>query len=186
MFHDSWSIDGQWRYPEISKEAASSEEQRRCPWCWELIERSATRCGHCGKDVHPLRGSASAEVEAPVPAPDEPGEKVGGGQAARPEQTPAVPVDLDSPSGIALWWVTAILVYAILLFGVAVAVPFPPAGLGVGMLAAEIVAAYLINRALWRRAREWSIARVRKMVIYLAAAVVVLIALGWIRRRFIG
>ena len=151
-----------------------------------MIDRSATKCDHCGKEVHPLRGSSSGAVEAVVPPSDEQGDTIPGTTEARPEKPPAAAVDLESSYGVAIWWVTAILVYAILLFGVAVAFPFPPAGLAAVMLAAEIVAAYFINRALWRRARAWSAAKVRKLVIYLAVAVVVLIALGWVRRRFFG
>ncbi|UCG87031.1 MAG: hypothetical protein JSW71_00335 [Gemmatimonadota bacterium] len=133
-----------------------------------------------------MRGSTPPAGEAPVSAADESREGEVVGPSARIQEAPATPVDLESSSGVAMWWVTAILVYAILLFGVAVAYPFPPSGLAIALLAAEIVAAYFINRALWRRAREWSSVRVRKLVIYLAVAVVVLIALGWIRRRFIG
>ena len=133
-----------------------------------------------------MRSSGPAEAVAGTTAAGEPGVPQAGGEPARTESPPAPRVDLESSSGVAMWWVTAILVYAILLFGVAVAFPFPPAGIAVALLVAEVVAAYFINRALWRRAREWSVARVRKLVVYLGAAVVVLIALGWVRRRFLG
>jgi hypothetical protein len=85
-----------------------------------------------------------------------------------------------------MWWVTAILIYGVLLFGVAVAIPFPRAGYAAGLLAAEIVAAYLINRAIWQRARRWPASKVKKLVTYLVAAVVVLIVVVWVRRRFLA
>lgn len=109
-----------------------------------------------------------------------------GSQAAQPGETPAASVDLESSYGVATWWITAILVYAVMLFGVALAYPSPPEGIALVLLAVEIVAAYLINRALWQKARNWSVARVKKLVIYLAAAVVVLMVLVWVRRRFLG
>ena len=85
-----------------------------------------------------------------------------------------------------MWWVTAILVYGILLSGVAVAFPFPSAGVGIALLVVEIVAAYFINRAIWDKARHWPASKVHKVVIYLVIAVVVLAVLVWVRRRFLG
>jgi hypothetical protein len=93
---------------------------------------------------------------------------------------------MESTTGVAMWWVTAILIYGILLAGVAVAFPFPTAGIGVAMLVVEIVAAYLINRTIWKTARQWPASKVKKLVLYLAIAVVVLVVLVWVRRRFIG
>jgi uncharacterized membrane-anchored protein len=95
-------------------------------------------------------------------------------------------LDLESSSGVAMWWVTAILVYVILLSGVAVAFPFPTAAVGVVLLVVEIVAAYLINRTIWKTAKHWPAQKVKKLVLYLAIAVVVLVVLVWVRRRFIG
>ena len=85
-----------------------------------------------------------------------------------------------------MWWVTAILVYGILLSGVAVAFPFPTAGVGIVLLVVEIVAAYLINRAIWKTAKHWPASKVKKLLLYLAIAVLVLIVLVWVRRQFIG
>jgi hypothetical protein len=169
----------------IPKEVAKDDNQRRCPWCWELIARAATSCDHCGKEVHPLPDTSPVASEGPAAESALPGVVAGSG--TQPLVEPPVPtVDLESPSGVATWWVTAVLVYGVLLFGVAVAVPFPPAGFAIGLLAAEIIAAYLINRAIWQRARQWPASKVRRLVMYLIVAVVVLIALGWIRRRFLG
>ena len=105
--------------------------------------------------------------------------------ASAPAPAPAK-LDLESSSGVAMWWATAILVYGILLAGVAVAFPFPTAGVGMVLLAVEIVAAYLINRTIWKTAKHWPASKIKKLVLYLAIAVLVLIVLVWVRRRFIG
>ncbi len=158
-----------------------NENQRRCPWCWEWIERTATKCEHCQKDVHPLTEAPPPESRRETAAPSD-APPVGSDATAPPAASP----DMDSSTGVAMWWISAILVYGILLAGVAVAVPYPPAQLVAVLLVAEIAAAYLINRAIWRRARSWPTAKVWKMAIYLAVAVVILLVLGWARRRFLG
>jgi hypothetical protein len=92
---------------------------------------------------------------------------------------------MESSAGMAMWWISAILVYGVLLAGVGVVIPYPRAELVAVLLLAEIVAAYFINRAIWQRARSWPTAKIRKMLIYLVVAVAVLFVLGWARRRFL-
>jgi len=171
----------------IAKEVSSNENQRRCPWCWEWIERAATKCNHCEKDVHPLRESGPVTTED---AADIPQSEAAPARTMAPDASDLPPapakLDLESSSGVAMWWATAILVYGILLAGVAVAFPFPTAGVGVVLLVVEIAAAYLINRAIWKTAEHWPASKVIKLVLYLATAVVVLGILVWVRRRFIG
>jgi hypothetical protein len=94
--------------------------------------------------------------------------------------------DMETSVGLAMWWISAILVYGVLLSGVGVIIPYPRAELVAVLLLAEIVAAYFINRAIWQRARNWPTAKIWKMMIYLVVAVAVLFALGWARRRFLA
>ena len=170
----------------IAKEVSSNENQRRCPWCWEWIERSATTCNHCERDVHPPR--ESGRVTTDDSAADTPQSEAASPRtmASNESEPPSAKLDLESSTGVAMWWVTAILVYGILLSGVAVVFPFPTAGVGIVLLVVEIVAAYLINRAIWKTAKHWPASKVKKLLLYLAIAVLVLIVLVWVRRRFIG
>ncbi|MEJ2238088.1 MAG: hypothetical protein P8X82_07305 [Gemmatimonadales bacterium] len=157
-----------------------NEDKRRCPWCWEWIERTATKCNHCQKCVHPLSEAPPPAAESDSKAaPD--AQSVEGGAVAPAVVSP----DMESSAGMAMWWISAILVYGVLLAGVGVVIPYPRAELVAVLLLAEIVAAYFINRAIWQRARSWPTAKIRKMLIYLVVAVAVLFALGWARRRFL-
>lgn len=162
-----------------------NESQRRCPWCWEWIERTATKCNHCGKDVHPLAAAPPPEAQPAA----EPG-TMARAQSPGPDSGTTVPAavkpDMDSTAGLAMWWISAILVYGVLLSGVGAVVPYPPARLVAVLLVVEIIAAYFINRAIWQRARNWPTAKIWKLMIFLVAAVVVLSVLGWARRRFLG
>jgi hypothetical protein len=163
-----------------------NENQRRCPWCWEWIERTATKCQHCEKDVHPLPEAPSTEPPPPDTGSEAMAPQVGQGPETGAEAPTVKSPDMDSPTGQALWWISAILIYGILLFGIAVAIPFPRAELAIVLLVVEIGAAYLINRKVWQRVRSWPTFRVRNLLIYLAGAAVALFVLGWVRRRFLG
>jgi hypothetical protein len=141
-----------------------------------LIDRTATVCEHCNKDVHPLGAHPSPDEGATSPTA-EPG--------SAPEVEAAAP-PLGDSSGQLIWWVTAILIYAILLFGVNVAFPFPSAGVAAALIVGELVAAYLLNRWIWRRMRAWPTEKVRSTVWIMVVVMIVLAAAGWARRRFLG
>ncbi len=162
-----------------------SENQRRCPWCWEWIERTATKCQHCEKDVHPLPEAPSSEPP-PETGVGTMAPEVGQGLEAGAEAPTVKSPDMESPAGQSLWWISAILIYGILLFGIAVAIPFPRAELAIVLLVFEIGAAYLINRKVWQRVRSWPTFKIRNLIIYLAVAFLALVVLGWVRRRFFG
>jgi len=162
-----------------------NEDKRRCPWCWEWIERTATKCNHCQKDVHPLAQAppqqAPPGTEQGTTAPVEP-QRAEGGTTAPAAEKP----DMESSTGMAMWWISAILVYGVLLSGVGVVIPYPRAQLVAVLLLVEIVAAYFINRAIWQSARNWPTTKIWKMMISLVVVVAVLFVLGWARRRFLG
>lgn len=159
-------------------------EKRRCPWCWEWIEASATVCEHCNKEVHARESRASAQglarASGPTLAPAEPTADVAG-EATGPQAL----VDLTTPVGQLMWWGTAILIYGVLLFGVAVGYPAPRGPIALVLAVVQLAAAYLINRALWARMKSWPTAKVTRTMIWLAVAIVVLMLLGWARRRFL-
>jgi hypothetical protein len=112
--------------------------------------------------------------------------EVGQGLEAGAEAPTVKSPDMESPAGQSLWWISAILIYGILLFGIAVAIPFPRAELAIVLLVFEIGAAYLINRKVWQRVRSWPTFKIRNLIIYLAVAFLALVVLGWVRRRFFG
>ena len=160
-------------------------EKRRCPWCWEWIDRSATKCEHCKKDVRPTGQRLAAPQSATTS-----GEQVVAGEpraesAAAPTGSEALP-DLGTAIGQIMWWGTALLLYGVLLFGVAVVYPAPRGAVAALLLIAQLGAAYLINRALWSRLKSRPVRDVVRGIVILAATVVVLIALGWVRRQFLA
>ncbi len=163
----------------------TSEQRRRCPWCWELIDRSAAVCAHCNKEVKPLvdRGASSGSQPAVGQATDP-----GTGQAEGPAaEVAAVGLpDLGTTSGQLVWWASAILIYGILLLATALAYPSPGTAVAVVLFMAQLTAAYFINRMLWTRMRSWPAAKVRNTMVILGVVVVVLFVLGWARRRFVG
>jgi len=53
----------------ITEQAIASNQERKCPFCAELIKSEAKVCKHCGRDVEP--------VEIPKEKPYDPREKYG-------------------------------------------------------------------------------------------------------------
>ncbi len=163
----------------------TGEQRRRCPWCWELIDRSAAVCSHCNREVKPpvdrAEGSGSQPAVGQGPDP-------GSGQpdALAAEVAAVALPDLGTPSGQLVWWASAILIYGILLLATALAYPSPGAAVAVVLFIAQLTVAYFINRMLWTRMRSWPGARVRNTMVMLGVVVVVLFVLGWARRRFLG
>ena len=160
-------------------------EKRRCPWCWEWIDRSATRCEHCKKDVRPTGQRQAAPQLATTSGEQAAVGEPGAESSAAPTGAEALP-DLGTAIGQIMWWGTALLLYGVLLFGVAVVYPAPRGAIAVVLLIAQLGAAYLINRALWTRLKSRPISQVARTMAILAVTVVVLIALGWVRRQFLA
>lgn len=160
-------------------------EKRRCPWCWEWIDRAATRCEHCKKDVRPT-GQKAAPVQPTTPSGEQAAvnDPAVGSPTALPTAE-ALP-DLGTAVGQIMWWATALLLYGVLLFGVAVVYPAPRGVMAAALLIAQLGAAYLINRVLWTRLKSHPVRQVTRTIVILAISVVVLIALGWARRQFFG
>ncbi len=129
--------------------AQGQRNLRRCPWCWEMIERWAVVCEHCQKEVSPLEEAPPvAPALEPEPAGSQPGEK-----AARASTASSSVVAAPLPDNVVqiARWVTAVLIFAVLLFGVSLLLPSPN-GLVIGVLTlGEVAAAYVINQFLWRR-----------------------------------
>lgn len=156
-------------------------DKRRCPWCWEWIDRSATRCQHCNKEVRPT---------GQRPAPDLPNQAGAQGGTAQPVSTErqgqgdTLP-DLSTATGQIMWWGTALLLYGVLLFGVALVYPAPRGIIAFVLLVVQLGAAYLVNRALWSRLKSCPMSRVIRTIVILGAVVVVLMLLGWVRRQFL-
>ena len=160
------------------------EQRRRCPWCWELIDRSAAVCTQCNKEVKPLveRGASSGSRVAVTRGTDP-----GNGQDGPAAEVAAVGLpDLGTTSGQLAWWASAILIYGVLLLATALAYPSPGTAVAVLLFVAQLTAAYFINRMLWTRMRSWPAAKVRNTMVILGVVVVVLFVLGWARRRFVG
>ncbi len=107
------------------------------------------------------------------------------GSSTAPRGAEALP-DLGTAVGQIMWWATALLLYGVLLFGVAVVYPAPRGVLAAALLIAQLGAAYLINRVLWTRLKSHPVRQVTRTIVILAVSVVVLIALGWVRRQFFG
>lgn len=163
----------------------TSEQQRRCPWCWELIERSAAVCAHCNKEVKPLvdRGPSSGTQPA-VSQGTDPGTGQVGDLSAGVAVVSAP--DLGTTSGQLIWWASAILIYGILLLATALAYPSPGTAVALVLFVAQLTVAYFINRQLWTHMRRWPGAKVRNTMVIMGVVVVVLFVLGWARRRFLG
>ena len=50
--------------------AAAAREERKCPYCGELILKEARACKHCGHDVEPLAGVEFARCGRTPAVPD--------------------------------------------------------------------------------------------------------------------
>jgi hypothetical protein len=162
----------------------NDSEKRRCPWCWEWIERSAAVCEHCKKDV-PAREDRRSVSESQGGA----AHTLASDQAldisldtARAEPL----VDLSSLPGQLMWWGTGILIYGVLLFGVALAYPSPKGSIALLLVAAQLGAAFFFNRVLWARMKAWPISKVTRTIVVLAIVVALLVVLGWVRRQFLS
>jgi len=93
--------------------------------------------------------------------------------------------DLSTATGQIMWWGTALLLYGVLLFGVALVYPAPRGIIAFVLLVVQLGAAYLVNRALWSRLKSCPMSRVIRTIVILGAVVVVLMLLGWVRRQFL-
>ncbi len=157
-------------------------EKRRCPWCWEWIDRSAETCEHCKKEVQarPERQPATDETDAQ--AAGAPGQDVGDshetGESRSLHDMSQLPWQLT-------WWATALLIYGVLLFGVALAYPAPRGIVAVTILLVQLAAAYLLNRLLWSHMKTWARDKITRTIAILAGLVALLIVLGWVRRQFL-
>jgi hypothetical protein len=149
-----------------------------------MIDLTAAVCEHCNKEV------PSHRTSGPEPAAQaQPGQTLAPDpavEASTATTAAASLVDLSTATGQLMWWGTGILIYGVLLFGFALGYPAPQGSFALLLVVAQLAVAFFLNRFLWTRMKSWPMPKVTRTMIVLAGAVVVLVALGWARRRFLS